>query len=201
MTRNDIIASVQSRMSDIIPTSQTEVVSYPYVDTLLDDCVEGFYLLAPAHLLPTTNFDLPGTTRVIPSDEVIITRIKTPDDFVRLISFRCSEWGRAASNVLIEGTPKHHAQLYKHTFGGNARPNVTLVNDDTLGQAIEYYNYKGTTPTVTVASCVKKTDPTLIPDNIIIPFTYYVASVAFDAMGEYDAAKVAIAHAQEYLNK
>ena len=199
MTRDTIIANVQARMSDIIPSSQTEVVSYPFVDTLLDGAVEGFFLLVPLNLLPKTDIELPGSPRDMPSDEVIITRIAVPDTFIRLITFRCDGWNRAVNNVLSESSPQHYAQIFKHTFGGNNRPQVTLVNDELLGRAIEFYNYLGTTPTITAASCVIKCDPTLIPNNIIYPYCYYVAYLAFDAMGEEVAAKAALQHVQEFI--
>ncbi len=200
MNRAQIIKAVQARMSDIMPGNQIEVSSQSYVDLLLNDAVENFYMLLPVNVLPHTDFNT-TTPTLQPSDEVRVYRIKLPDNFIRLIAFRCADWRRSVSEAIAEGSSQHHAQYGKHTFGGNTRPQITLVADPSLGRSIEYYLYNKTTTNTNIieASCAIKSDAEEIPENLIGVFAWYVASVAFQSMEEYDASKAAMERVNEFI--
>lgn len=200
MTRAQIIKAVQARMNDLLPGTQIEVGSSPFVDALLDSCVENFYLMMPVHVLPATDFSS-NTVVTVDSDEVKVNRIQLPEDFIKLISFRCEDWNRAASKALAEGTQQHYKQYHAWTFGGNSRPEVAIVVDTTYGRCIEYYNYNSTTAstTITLALCAVKGDVEDIPDNLIDAFAWYVASVTFQSMNEMDSSKAALEKVQQYI--
>lgn len=187
-------------MSDIMPGSQIEVNSSPFVDALLNDCVENFYMLMPVNVLPATDFKT-NTTALVDSDEVLIYRIQLPDDFVRLISFRCAEWNRSITQVVYENSTEHNKQYHSYTFGGNSRPVATLVSDSTMGRSLEYYNYNLTTTTaaITDASCAVKGDVEDIPHNLIDVFAWYVASIAFQAMDELPQSEMAMKRVAEFI--
>jgi hypothetical protein len=200
MNRATLIKAVQTRMSDVMPGSQIEVASNPFVDALLNDSVENFYMMLPTNVLP--HFDFKAyETRLVPSDENIIYRIKLPELFIRLIEFRCTSWRRSVSSALPEGSPQHHAQFGKFTFGGNTRPCVTLVSDPQLSRSIEYYFYDSTAPDVSIitASCAVKSDAEDIPANLLDSFAWYVASTAFTAMQEFDASKACMEKVTEFI--
>lgn len=199
MTRAQIIKAVQARMSDILPGNQIEVASHNFVDTLLNDCVENFYMLIPNNVLPRTDFSS-NTTQLVPNDEVLVYRIQLPENYIRLIAFRCNEWQRSVSKALAEGSSQHYAQFGKYTFGANTRPQVTLVADPDLGRSIEYYFTSTTTDTsILEASCVVKGDIEYMPDVLIDVFAWYVASVAYQAMEQYEASKAAMERVNEFI--
>ena len=199
MNRAAIIHAIQSRMADIVPDAQVEVASDSFVDLLLDDCVEGFYMLIPVRFLPRTEFTS-NNKRLVSTDEVKVNRIKLPDNFIRLIAFRCATWKRTVSEVLAEGSPQHKAQFGKHTFGGNVRPQVTNVSDATLGNSLEYYLYTTITDyTPTEAACVVKTTAEAVPDMLIDVFAWYVAAKAFKAMGEIQYHDSAMKEVEQFV--
>jgi hypothetical protein len=187
-------------MSDIVPGNQIEVASHPFVDALLNDCVEGFYMVIPTNVLPRVDF-LTNAVQLVPSDEVLVYRIQLPEKFIRLIAFRCTEWKKSVSQAITEGSPQHNAQFGKHTFGGNTRPNVTIVSDPDLGRSIEYYLYNTTTTVTTLieASCAVKSAVEEIPDILIDVFSWYVAAKAFKAMGEVENHDSAMKEVEQFI--
>lgn len=200
MNRAQIIKAVQTRMSDVIPGPQIEVASHPFVDGLLNDSVENFYMMLPTNVLPHFDFSA-ATVQTVPSSEVLVKRIQLPTQFIRLIAFRATQWNRSASTVITEGSPEHLKQFGKHTFGGNSRPQITLVSDPDLGRSLEYYFYPATSPDVTLieASCANKSDVEDIPDNLIDVFAWYVASCAFTALQEYEPSKACLEKVMEFI--
>lgn len=199
MNRAQLIKAVQARMSDIMPGNQIEVASHPFVDALLNDCVEGFYMILPNNLLPRVDFSS-GTVQAVPSTEVDVYRIQLPEDFVRLIAFRCTAWNRAVTKSVVEGSPQHQMQFLKHTFGGNTRPVVTIVADPDMGRSVEYYHSTSTTDTsILEASCAVKDEIEDMPDILIDGFAWYVASIALQTMEELDASKAAMLRVEQFI--
>jgi len=180
MTREELILGIQARMGDLNDGEQVEVATNPFVDNLMEDAVEGYLMLLPTYLLPITSFTS-NNTITITGSEVTAKRIALPEGFIKLMDFQTDTWYKPAT-VTLEGTPTYLRQLHKYSFGGNSRPVVTIVNDNTLGKAIEYYYVTTTAPTVTVANCVIKEAPEDLPEDILDGYMWYVASVCFEAL-------------------
>ena len=62
MTEAQVIAAVKVRMADIMPDNQTEVTAQPFIELLVNDCVENFYMMLPINLLPVTDFASSATS-------------------------------------------------------------------------------------------------------------------------------------------
>ena len=204
MTEAEVIEAVKVRMADIMPSNQTEVTAQPFIEYLVNDCVENFYMMLPIHLLPVTSFVSSATTNKYVSmpagSGVLVYRKQLPADYIRFIEFQCSLWLRSATQLLKQGTPEHYAQYNQYMFGGNSKPKVTLVIDDTLGRCIEYYNYDlQAVPVITIATCAVKGTLATIPDNLIDVYSWYVASVTFQSMEEHASSEKAMLRVQEFL--
>lgn len=199
MTEEQVIAAVKARMADIMPDNQSEVTAQPFIESLVNGCVENFYKMLPLSLLPVTSF-LSESESSVTSSEVQVKRKKLPTGFVRFIELKCAPWEIPATTVLQQGSPEHNAQFNKYSFGGNCRPKVTLVNDENNGKCIEYYNYYTETPIVVqTATCAVFSTLADIPDKIVDPFAWYTASVVYHAMEELEASKSAMLRVSEFL--
>ena len=198
MDRPTILKKVQARMSDLMPGTQIEVNSQSLSDVLLDDCADTFYMRLPTNVLPATDFSN-GTASSYSSDEVLVKRLLVPSEFIRLVSFKVSDWRKSVNTTIPEGSDKHKLQFSKYTYGGKSRPVVTLVSGSSNDRNIEYYLPLGSTATVTTATCVVKGSVELMPDTLIDAFTWYVASVVLLANQEVEAAKAASSKVDEFI--
>jgi len=204
MTEAEVIAAVKVRMADIMPDNQTTVTAQPFIELLVNDCVENFYMMLPINLLPVTSFVSSATTNkyvAMPAGSaVLVNRKQLPADYIRFIEFQCNTWLRSATTLLQQGTPEHYAQYRKYMFGGNTRPKVALVVDNDLGRCIEYYNYDlQVPPVISIATCATRGTLQQIPSNLIDVYSWYVASVVFQSMEEQEASKSAMLRVQEFL--
>lgn len=204
MTEAEVKEAVKVRMADIAPDNQTEVTAQPFIEYLVNDCVENFYMMLPIHLLPVTSFVSSATQNKYVSMpagyNVLVMRKQLPADYIRFIEFQCSTWLHSATTLLKQGSPEHNAQYNEYMFGNNTRPKVTLVIDNELGRCIEYYNEDlQEVPVITIATCAVRGDLEDIPDNIIDSYAWYVASVVFQSMEEHTSAEKAMLRVQEFL--
>lgn len=204
MTESEVIDAVKVRMADIMPDNQTEVTAQPFIELLVNDCVENFYMMLPINLLPVTSFVSSATDNkciTMPDGSgILVYRKQVPADYIRFIEFQCNTWTHSATTLLKQGSPEHNAQYNKNMFGGNTRPKVTLVIDSDQGRSIEYYNYDlGTIPVISIATCAVKGTLEEIPDNLIDAYAWYVASVAYEAMEEPEASKSALIQVTNFI--
>lgn len=204
MTEAEVIAAVKVRMADIMPDNQTEVTAQPFIELLVNDCVENFYMMLPITLLPVTSFVSSATANkqvVMPINSgVLVYRKQLPSNYVRFIEFQCNTWARSATTLLKQGTPEHYSQYNRYMFGGDNRPKVALVIDNQLGRCIEYYNHDyGSVPVISIATCAVKGTLEQIPDAIVDAYAWYVASVVFQSMEEQVASQNAMLRVQEFI--
>ena len=198
MNKAEIIKQVQARMSDLMPGDQVEVNSNSLTEALIDYCAESFYMKLPTNVLPATSF-LTGAATTATSDEVSVKRIQVPDNFIRLVSFKFSDWIKNVNTTIPEGSNEHKKQFHKYSYGGNTRPVVTLVSGAGSIRCVEYYSALTSIGTVTQATCVVKGTVEDMPDTLIDAFAWHVAATVLLADQEYDAAKAAEAKVNEYI--
>lgn len=71
-------------------------------------------------------------------------RMKLPDDFMRLITFKMSDWERAVTTPILETDPQYLLQSsrFPGLRGSPQRPVVAIVNEPT-GLVLEFWSCKG----------------------------------------------------------
>lgn len=71
-------------------------------------------------------------------------RMKLPDDFLRLITFKMSDWERAVTEPILESDPRYGLQSSKHAGirGNPERPVAAIVHEPT-GLVLEFWSCTG----------------------------------------------------------
>lgn len=71
-------------------------------------------------------------------------RMKLPDDFMRLITFKMSDWSRAVTEAITETDARYAHQSSKHAGlrGNPERPVVALISEPT-GLVLEFWSCTG----------------------------------------------------------
>ena len=72
-----------------------------------------------------------------------------PDDFMRLVVFKMSDWSHGVSEAISQGDPKYSRQWsrWKGICGNPEKPVVAIVNR-AEGQVLEFFSCKDNTATV-----------------------------------------------------
>lgn len=98
---------------------------------------------APAYLLDSGK---PLSGSITFNDKIGIGRgrMKLPDDFLRLITFKMSDWFRAVTEPIAESDPRYALQSSRHAGvrGNPERPVVAIVHEPT-GLVLEFWSCTG----------------------------------------------------------
>lgn len=171
------------------------------IDTLmLDDIirskvVEGVRLTvasAPVHLLDGG----------IPFGDAIYWRnqysgwIMLPDDFMRLIIFKMSDWERPVYDPITAGDPRYQLQFsrYKGIRGNTQKPVVAIVNR-TEGRVLELYSSNDDTATVEQAlyyplPTIDEDGGIMIPERCYSSAIYQMAALVLSTIGQSELSQV-----------
>ena len=117
-----------------------------------------------------------------------------PDDFMRLIAFRMSDWERTGYRAISAEDPQYAKQSsrYKGLRGTAQRPVCAIVNR-AEGKALEFYSCKSTDAQVTRASyipypCIDKNGGIDISEKCYPAVIYTVAALTLTTFGETNKA-------------
>ena len=122
MTREDIIKKVKNLIEEITPFDNDEVASESLIDELLNDSDTEIRRKLPIHLIRPTILD---TSSIVNNGDGT-GYINLPDDFLRLHSFKMSEWARSICEAISEANPKYNLQKSTITRGGTIKPVVVI---------------------------------------------------------------------------
>jgi len=108
------------------------------IDSLLDECAVEILLMAPFNRIDVTQA---ATSVHITQSNVNPTTglIEVPDDFLRLVSLKMSDWQRDVTELSIKGDELSRRQSNKFLRAGVSRPVGVLAKND-KGMYIEYYS-------------------------------------------------------------
>lgn len=98
---------------------------------------------APAHLLDSGK-PLSGSLTFDKEIGKGRGRMKLPDDYMRLVTFKMSDWERAVTEPITETDPRYGLQSSKHAGirGNPERPVVAVVHEPT-GLVLEFWSCEG----------------------------------------------------------
>lgn len=125
-----------------------QLISEEDIDTLsmndiirskIEEAVERVHSAAPAHLLEQGHnfgdavyWELDGNGWVL-----------LPQDFMRLVAFRMSDWERTCHNAISVDDPLYDLQSSRHKgVRGNAQKPVCAIVPRAEGKALEFYSCK-----------------------------------------------------------
>lgn len=121
-----------------------------------------------------------------------------PDDFMRLIAFRMSDWERTVYAAISTNTPDYGKQSsrYKGIRGNVQKPVCAIVNRPE-GKALEFYSCKSEGASVAVATYlpyprIDKLDGIDISERCYPAVVYTVAALTLNTYGETEKASALI---------
>ncbi len=132
-------------------------------------------------------------------------RVLLPDDFMRLIAFRMSDWERTVYTAISVDNAQYAKQSsrYKGIRGNAQKPVCVLVNRPE-GKALEFYSCKSKDAYVACGMYVPypridEDDCVDISERCYEAVVYTIASQVLAVYGEYDKSRVMNESAQTLL--
>lgn len=141
MERSALINKVKTRIDEVSMSGDVIVEvgvenSKPYdsiISELLDESALEVLLKAPFYRLNITS----GNPSVYADDTT--GSLTLPDDFLRLVSLRMSDWQQPVTELAIAGDEVAKRQANKFLRGGKAKP-VGVLSKTNAGYQINYYS-------------------------------------------------------------
>lgn len=145
--RSDIISNVKVKIDELMPegegvqfidTNDTDTLDV-LIDRVLDEA--GWYVLStvPLHILDgVSDYDIGLYDNEDGTGYVLL-----PGDFIRLCSFKMTEWATSVTVTNLETDVVYQHQKYRATRGGVNNPVVVLRQKKVLGvpkRILEYYS-------------------------------------------------------------
>lgn len=147
MERQELINKVKTRIDEV--SSEGELIvdvgienTKPYdsiIDELLDESALEVLLKAPFYRLAVSKAENLVCTPV--ANDKSIGKISVPNDFIRLVSFKMSDWQQSVTSLAQPGDELARKQSNKYIRGGIAKP-VGVLKNTPDGLVIEYYSVK-----------------------------------------------------------
>lgn len=186
------IAIDQNRNSEsLIATDDIDTLSLDeIIREKLVDAVRLVELEAPPFMLESGHiFADSNDTNVYIESNTGKGFIILPSDFLRLISFRMSDWSKTIyeSDTISENDPLYKLQSskWKGIYGTPEKPVVAIVRR-AEGKVLEFYSSNGTTAQATYQPTPKidKDGGIDMPEDCYRPAVYRAASLALASMGD-----------------
>lgn len=119
--------------------------------------------------------------------------ISLPEDFLRLVKFRMSDWDAEVTDPIDRNSPLYMQQKSKYVCGNPERPVCAIVRDST-GHRLEFYSCNNNTATVSEA--LYRPIPTIDTEGGVYISTlcyraviYYIAGLALSTVSDTENAK------------
>lgn len=162
------------------------------IESKIEDAAKMIELSAPLYLLGTGEYfsdDITWEDR----ETAIGGSIELPNDFMRLITFKMSDWDYAVTSAISEDDPTYAQQ--KSRFGGirgnTQKPVVAITNQET-GLVLEFYSCNSDDATIDRARYLPlpkiANNQIDLCDRLKPAIVYYIAYLTALSIGNGDAA-------------
>lgn len=162
------------------------------IESLLDESAIELLLKAPFYRLDIATLD---ADPIANEHDKTTGYITLPDDFLRLVYFRMSDWLRPVTELAMQGDALSLRQYNKHIRGGVARP-VGVLSKNREGMIVEYYSTNAQQHQVADFQYIKRVCAEQIPTQLVDALCWICAGKSLVVMGRADAAKTAYDNAQ-----
>lgn len=133
MTRDEIKEVVKQKLDEVSQFDAYQIDSVAFIEEFMDSAAEKVLLNLPLHLIPPDDFS--GQNQNARSDGS--GYVALPSDFLRLSSFKMTEWDRAISHPISQEHPLYNLQKNHVTRGKPSKPICViryLLTDYTSGE-------------------------------------------------------------------
>jgi len=201
-TRLELINYVKAKIDEIIPEGegiQFNVESEPnisdpynlFINSILDEAAKKTLMSAPIHIIKGTDASSQTVTPDSGGDK--IGYIQLPDNFLRLIALKMTDWEREVNFAITTYDPLYKLQRNKYVRGGVSKPvaayNWRVISTVTT-RVIEYYSID-TNHTIEKFLYVPETLAEEVQSNLVDALTWFCAGMILQIIGMGDAAKMA----------
>lgn len=143
---NTKILSISGETFDTDTLEMEDIIKSKIVDA-----VNSVRNIAPLSMLDLTR-KVSGTDWNISwiDEDKCIGEIPLPDDYLKLVMFKMSDWQHAVTTPIPPNNPLYHQQFseWKGVRGNPSRPNISIASDMTTGKAvIQFFSCDDTSAT------------------------------------------------------
>ena len=182
---NTKILSISGETFDTDTLEMEDIVKSKIVDA-----VNSVRNIAPLSMLDLTR-KASGTDWAITwiDEDKCIGQIPLPDDYLKLVMFKMSDWAHAATTPIAADSALYHQQFseWKGVRGNPSRPNIAIAADTATGKnVIQFFSCDSTTATAELVY-IKRFS---LEENTVATF-YKIESAAYRAIILKTAALVA----------
>lgn len=166
------------------------------IESLLDESAREILLKAPIYRLKVTSAT-PSAQKN--SSDSTTGYIQVPEDFLRLVSMRMSDWQRPVVQLALQGDAVAMRQSNRHIRGGVAKPVGVLAKNE-KGIVVEYYSTNAAEHSVSEFLYIKSDTAENIKDaQMIDALTWICAGKTLSVMGNMTQAQNAYDNAQSLM--
>ena len=131
--------------------------------------------------------------------------VTLPIDFLRLQSFKMTDWDKEVSEAITPQHPLFIRQSNTYTRGGKSKPVCVIMNKNvssTIKRVVQYYSLAtDDTPAIDQFIYVPEVQAEDVQNTLIEALTWTCAAQVLEAQGYTEASKKAFEHSQlEYQN-
>ena len=161
------------------------------LNSLLDESARRVQLNCPIEFLdPVKSSESAGVANATDS---LIGYVPLADNFVRLVSFKMSEWKRPVSIALKSTDPAYKKQTNKYTRGGINKP-VAAFSHRTISatqkRVLEYFSIVSS-HAIDWLYYIQETAAEDLQDNLVDALTWNIAGTVLEITERPDLAKLA----------
>lgn len=202
----NIIKEVKVALDENV--SSTALADIGDVDTLTNDEIIASKVVdaarivmvnAPVHLLDNGK---PFGESIAWDDERCCGKIHLPDDFLRLVSFKMSDWDMAVTVAITEESPLYLRQQSSFAgVRGNCHRPIVAITQQPVGLVLEFYSCSSCAATITRARYIPmpriRNHRIEVPEKLKAAIVYYIAYLTALTTGNGNGATACLAIAKE----
>jgi hypothetical protein len=186
MDRRKIISKIRIKLDEILTDSSSQIIQDPTIDIVLDETVTELLLMVPRYLIKAKPLATPGPGSGIAKTDTTVGYVVLPDDYLRLYSFKMTEWLRPVTQAISEDHPDFIHQQNTATRGKKAKPVCVLRYDqDEEAFVLDYYSVD-TAHTIEYGLYIPVTIAEELQDNLIDPLTWLVVAKVLQIYSDND---------------
>lgn len=200
--RMSVINATKVKIDEVIPEGEGIAINFVteampnvtnpldiMIHVLMDEVAKELLLIAPLHaLVPKAGVVIAIETKD-DGEWGKVGKIVLPSDFLRLQSFKMTEWERPVTIPITPLDPLYALQRNKYTRGRTAKP-VAVLSWDGTDKILEYYSVL-TAHSVEYFRYIPETLPENIQDNLFDALTWLIAEKVLQITEQKDQAKLA----------